>query len=289
MIRIRTRIHRLRTGGRPVVPNLVPFADREARALVETSPPGRVLLGLTAGDRAVYLDLDGTDSSIAVHSGAGGGTSSILRSLAAQAVHAGATATVIDLRRHGQAWAKDLPGVEHLADIAATHARLVALGDEALAWATDSSLVADHGLHRRHVVVLDDATNTLHQLRHWWNVNRTPQDHLRSPALVAIEDLLFMGRATRTSVLFGAFPYLPSHTLRVEARAVPTPILGRLGPIHWRLITGQQPPATTSIRPGRVHLARPSGEVIETQALYVTDHEARQLATSATTEPEAAR
>jgi hypothetical protein len=190
-------------------------------------------------------------------------------------VHGGATATVIDTSRH-QRWARGLPGIDYLTDIAAVHDRLVALANDARtrSWAID-----DHGQVRRRVVVLDNATSTLYQLRRWWDGNRpdlgAPR---RSPALTAFEDLLFMGRAARISLLLHAPSIVPSSLLGAEARAnLTTPILARVTDQTWRQATGRPLPPPRRYRPGRVHITWPEQDV-ETQALYMTEPEARHHA-----------
>lgn len=274
------RRRRQRASGRRL--DAVLFADEQVRSAAGTAPDGCVLLGLAAGGRPVFVDLDNRDSTLAVYTGAGGGGSSILRSLTAQAVHAGATATVIDTSRH-QRWARGLPGIDYVTDIPTAHERLVALGARARGWAEDSALVVDHGHPPRHLVVLDNATIPLHYLRRWWDDNRPgPGAPRRSPALTALEDLLFMGRAARISVLLCATSALPTTALGVEARAaLTTPLLGRVTRATWQMTTGHRPPAPGPRQPGRVHVAWPD-QVIETQALYMTDPEARHHAVAAT-------
>lgn len=192
----------LRPRQRP--PERAPFADPTVRALVERAKPSAPLIGLTHGGRAVAVDLDDESPHVLLSAGTGGGKSSTIRAIAAQLMRPGATCWVIDAKRHSHAWLRDVPGVRYFRDIEDIHHALVALGVEG----QQRNRAFDHvgiddpaPVFPRLVVICEELNATMRMLKQWWSNNRERGDQPGSPAVEALGQVVFMGRAVRIHVL----------------------------------------------------------------------------------------
>lgn len=81
------------------LPELLRFTDPGVREQLEALPASQVLIGVGGDGQPVCFDLDSESLHVLVCSASGGGTSTTLRTLAAQLMHHGAHALVLDLKR----------------------------------------------------------------------------------------------------------------------------------------------------------------------------------------------
>ncbi|MFD7553563.1 cell division protein FtsK [Streptomyces sp. NPDC059835] len=230
------------------------------------------LIGLAADDQPVTLDAG--QGHLLVATGAGGGTTSVLRSLAAQALARGARADFLDLRRAEHAWAHGLPDSRHLANIAAIHDHLL-LTANALREQTPAS---GTGWTSRHFLVVEELSTLVAELRRYWTRTRPETQLEEAPGVEALELLLQAGRAYGVTVLAGdAGGTLPGSGAHGPS-AFGTRILGgQVSGTTWRrAAAGVQAPAYSEI-PGRLHLVT-RDKLTTFQALYLTPDEARILA-----------
>ncbi|MFE6272234.1 cell division protein FtsK [Streptomyces goshikiensis] len=243
---------------------------RSSTDLTTSSPDP--LLGLAAGDQPVVLDAD--RSHLLVATRPGGGTTSLLRSLAAQAMARGARADFLDLRRVEHAWAHGLPDSRHLTTVAAIHDYLL-LTANAL---RERPHAGSSGWASRHLLVVEELDILIAELRRYWTRTRPETQLDEAPGVEALEVLLASGRAHGLTILAGdAGGSLPGGRAHGPA-AFGTRILGHLSPTSWRrAAAGIEAPPTSEI-PGRLHLVTRTNKITPFQALYLTPDEARALA-----------
>jgi Helicase HerA, central domain len=265
-------------------PDRVLFADDEVRQLVEAAPESAPLIGLAAGDRTVAVDLDAESPHVLVSASTGGGKSVILRALTAQLLHNGAEAVVIDLKRHSHRWCRGIPGVTYLRDVEAIHHALVALGAEG---ERRNQVVDEHqgdgdpDVGPRLVVVVEESNATIARLKRWWDRNRDKSDPRTSPAIDALADVLFMGRAVRMHVLLVAQSATANALGGPEVREqFAVRILARYSRNAWMMLAPEVTPAPPSTRHvGRAQVVL-GGAATATQVLFTRDDEARAWALS---------
>ncbi|MEV5124729.1 hypothetical protein AB0K49_18360 [Streptomyces decoyicus] len=193
----------------------------------------------------------------------------MLRSLTAQFLHQGAHALVLDPKRISHLWAKALPTVTHRGNIAAIHDALVHLVAE-----LERRLDLDGDLDDvpRLIVAIDEANTTLRQLARYWETFRQKDDPKTSPAITALEEALWVGRAARVHLIFDGRP----HTTALGGAAhelFATVILARFSADAWRRLAPMAGPAPKpSPHRGRFHVVQ-QGSAHETQTVLMTDTE----------------
>ncbi|MCX4784081.1 MULTISPECIES: cell division protein FtsK [unclassified Streptomyces] len=249
-------------------------------ALNSTTTP---LLGLADGDRPVALPESA--EHVLVAAGAGGGTTTLLRSLTAQALCLGAAVDVIDPGGTGHAWARDLPGVRYLSRIPEIHDHLqltvAALQDGTGHW--------DGSWAGRRILVVEHLGTVTFGLREYWSQTRPETQLEEAPGVEALGVLLAAGPAFGIQV-FAANPRvgLPGLGEVPAADVFPTRVLayggaalwGRVAPEVWAI-----PPY--SLTPGRMHVVA-GQKATGIQALYLSDDEARAFARGVIAPEEAA-
>ncbi|RPK23180.1 hypothetical protein EES37_38210 [Streptomyces sp. ADI91-18] len=249
------------------LPKMLSFAAPDLREQIETLPAGAALIGISTTGRAIAVDLDAECPHVLVCTASGGGSTTVLRSLTAQFLHQGAHALVLDPKRIAHLWAKALPTVTHRGNVAGIHDALVALASE-LKRRID--LDGDLDDVPRLIVALDEADTTLRQLARYWETFRQQDDPKTSPAITALEEALWAGRAARVHVIFGGRP--SAGVLGAQAHELfATVILSRFSADTWRRLAPMAGPAPKqSTHPGRFHVVQ-QGDTHETQAVLMTD------------------
>ncbi|MFE1190095.1 cell division protein FtsK [[Kitasatospora] papulosa] len=250
----------------------VRLSDRYALAALDAAAD-TPLLGLADGDRPLLLPA--AAGHVLVAAGAGGGTTSVLRSLAAQALALGAHVDVIDPGGTAQNWASGLPGVTYLSRIAAIHDHLLitvaALQDGCTDWTGDWS--------GRRVIVVENTSSITHGLRQYWTHTRPETQLEEAPGVEALAVLLATGSSFGVQVLAGnprgdipGLGHVPTH------QVFTTRLIACGGPALWKRVAPEiwAPPAS-SVVPGRMHLIA-DGRTTAMQGLYLTDDEARTFA-----------
>ncbi|MEU4954686.1 helicase HerA domain-containing protein [Streptomyces lavendulae] len=225
--------------------------------------------GLTTDGQPVCVDLD-TEPHVLVCAATGGGTTTLLRTLTTQLLHHGAHALVLDLKRISHSWARGVPGVTYCRDIAEIHDGLVALRAELHSRLDHVDQHGDADDLPRLTVVFEVADHTLHQLARHWDAVREKGDPKTSPAIHALERLLFAGLQVRMHVFFnGQLSNTPEWRERFS-----TVVLGRVTTRTWERLAPQATPTTEgNTHPGRVHVVQ-GLTAHPTQVLLLTDAEA---------------
>ncbi|RPK32290.1 FtsK/SpoIIIE family protein [Streptomyces sp. ADI92-24] len=149
------------TTKKSTVPQQLRLTDPGIREQLQALPASQVLIALGTDRQPVGIDLDNDSPHVLVCSAFGGGTSTVLRTLATQFLHHGGDALVLDPKRISHLWAKSLPTVTHRGNIARIHDALVNLASE-LERRLD--LEGDLDDVPRLIVAVDEANTTLRQL-----------------------------------------------------------------------------------------------------------------------------
>lgn len=186
-------------------PELLPLA--EVTDLLGEATDGEPLLGLAARDDPVVVNLDSESPHVAISAGTGAGKSVLLMGMAAQELRHGANLLIFDIKRTSHLWAVGLPGVVYCRTPEQIHIALVALGEEVdrryrlIEAAADLSGNVDPTIVGPRLLILAEELNaTMAALHAYWMSIRPPGSP-PSPALLAWNKLLYMGRAGRMHVL----------------------------------------------------------------------------------------
>ncbi|WP_199550305.1 hypothetical protein [Streptomyces sp. N35] len=254
-------------------------------ALDHAAATGALLVGLANGDQPITLHAG--DGHVLVAGATGAGKSSVLCSLAAQALAHGARVDVLTLRREHR-WTNGLAQARRFDDVEAIHDYLNEARDLVL---TDTPAHTPHQCGGagtwagRRLLVIDEADHTLAALEQFWQHTHPSLSSQESPAIEALAALLFLGRAHGIHILLstqsGRLQGLRG-SLRDQFGLC---VVGYAPPIVWqRLAPHIHPAPRSSTTRGRVHAVRPGQPAQAVQALYVTDVQARALARGQATE-----
>ncbi|WP_329020465.1 hypothetical protein [Streptomyces sp. NBC_01601] len=222
------------------------------------------LIGLAAGDRAIHLTPDA--GHVLLSAPAGMGSTTVLRTLGAQALTAGWHVDIVDVHASEHPWAAGLDRVTHVHEPDAVHRHLIGLAHQARGRAAAQSpgparlvLVENHG-----------TTDVLLNHRVDPRPNGMPLD-----ALVAV---LAHGRLARIQVVLACTEPPPAlgHILR---DLFTTRLLLQPTDRTWRLAgeNGQSQPPAVPWRPGLWHHLGPDGPRL-LQAADLSDEDAAHLA-----------
>ncbi|MDX2557565.1 helicase HerA domain-containing protein [Streptomyces stelliscabiei] len=270
------------------------FKDPMVRELVARAKESAPVIGIGSSNRIVSVDLDADSPHILVNASTGGGKSVTLRCIACQMLHHGSLVFVLDFKRISHPWARGIPGVTYCADIADIHDQLIELGMEGrrrTRVADELGIDADpHAIGPRLLILLEEINATMKQLARYWERIRESGDPKVSPAVDALNEVLYMGRQLRMHVLLVA----QSATARAlggpEVREqFATRILARYSVNAWRMLAPEVHPAPKSTKHhGRAQVVI-GGTARETQVLFFTEAEAREWATTGKAAPDPKR
>ncbi|MFD9794772.1 pRL2-11 [Streptomyces sp. NPDC059070] len=268
------------------------FKDPKVREIVAAAKESAPVIGIGSAGRIVTVDLDAESPHILVNASTGGGKSVTLRCIACQMLHHGSLVFVLDTKRISHPWANGLPGVTYCRDIADIHDQLIALGMEGrrrTRVADELGIDADpKDIGPRLLILLEEVNATMKQLARYWEKTRESGDPKVSPAVDALNEILYMGRQLRMHVLLVA----QSATARAlggpEVREqFSTRILARYSVNAWRMLAPEVHPAPKSTKHhGRAQVVS-GGSARETQILFFTEPEAREWATTGKPAPPA--
>ena len=262
----------------------VMFADADVRQLVADAAESAPLIGLGPQDTVVRIDLDSESPHVLVSASTGGGKSVITRTMVSQILHNGGTAAVLDFKRHSHKWCRGLPSVDYCRDIADIHDALVALGEEG----HRRNIAVDEWegegeapVGPRRAIILEEANATISKLKRWWAANRDKEDPKESPAIDALREILFMGRAVKMHVFLVAQSATANALGGPEVReCFAVRILSRYTRNAWNMLVPEvQPVPRSSRHVGRAQVVL-GGTAHETQVAFFTDSEAREWASS---------
>lgn len=219
------------------------------------------LIGLTAATEPVYLAPDAGHTLVLTT--AGGGTSVLLRTLAAQWAATGTSVDLIDdAFQHTWAHAAQRITLHHTAD--AIHARLNYLAD-IVRRPPPASPPA------RHAVVIDNGPDP--ELLETFREHPAPG----ATSLDALTTILAHGRPHGIQVVLARYELPPALTMTARDLFT-TRLLGHASANAWRQAgaAGRRPRRPAG--PGRMHILRPGTAPTPVQVIHLTEQQAAALA-----------
>lgn len=265
----------------PQPPKRVKWSD--ARELLEAAPESTPVIGVGPRNVTVSVDLDSESPHVLVSASSGGGKSVIVRVIVAQLMHNGAHAIFLDAKRHSHRWARGLENVTYCRSTEEIHNALIAaaeVGEQRNILVDDGGDEATAELPRI-IIVAEEMNATINRLQEYWNTVREKSDPKSSPAVKALGEVLFMGRAVKMNVVAVA-QMMTARTLGgPEAREnFAIRILARYSRNNWNMLVPEiQPMPRSSRHAGRVQVCI-AGTATETQVLFPSEEEARAWASS---------
>lgn len=248
----------------------------------ETAP----IIGLTTGGDPVDVDLESDSPHILISAGSGAGKSVLMRAILAQGLAKGGYGIVLDVKMISQRWAKGLPNCEYHRTAEAIHDALVNLRKEVDRrnnlvdrYADIEGKVIGIDLGPRIWLFVEEINATIGLLRKWWAETREKDDPKTSPAVEAFLDLLFMGRQIKINVLTAAQMATARALGGPEGREnFGTRCMARYTTNAWKMLCPEVWPAPKRSKLiGRWQIVK-SGVATETQVVFMTNKEARELA-----------
>ncbi|MFF0380720.1 helicase HerA domain-containing protein [Actinoplanes missouriensis] len=270
-------------------------AQVKARWTVRKRPPGDVgydhviaridslaewefYIGEAAGGRPYTISLKDDSPHIAVSAGSGAGKSVLAQLIAVQVLRRGGRVIILD-RKGSHRWALGVDGVDYCTKPHQMHAALIREAE-------DADVRNDLALHEaddwdpgeRTLVICEELNATIGQLTNYWAEVREKSDPKKSPAVTALAELLFMGRAAKKNVLAIA--------QMLTARAIGGPearenfgvrCLARYTVNAWKMLVPEAAMPKSSRTLGRWQVVI-GGVATEVQVAYLNTMQARALA-----------
>jgi hypothetical protein len=273
-------------------PNTVRFA--ELKPLMEAASPTAPVLGIGRARSIVTADLNSDSPHIAVSAGSGGGKSVLTRTVVTQGLHNGDVALMLDVKRISQRWAKGLPNIRYCRTTEEIHNALISLTPE-LDRRNDivDTLSDENGdlpdnvnIGPRFWLICEELNATAGRLAAHWRKIKPKDGPAVSPAIEALNDYLFMGRALKMHAIGIAQMLSAKATGGPEAREnFAIRCLTRYTLNAWKMLVPEVWPMPAKTRHvGRWQIVA-GGIAHETQVGFLTPAEAREWATSGIVTP----
>ena len=277
-------------------PPPVRVALADVRAAVESARADESVWGLGRKSAVVKTSLSSDSPHYGLSMGSGAGKSVTARALGAQVLYHGGIVLILDYKMISHQWAQGLPNVVIARRPAEIHAALCWLGGDPTRGITGElerrNEVALAGADMegnvramvgpRLLVICEELNATVSRLRAYWRQTRDSDDPVRSPALDALDAASFMGRQVKVNILYiGQRLSVKASGGDGDARENVGVIgFGRYSASNWKMLAPDFPMPQKSLAPGRIQVV--SSKVRETQAVFMTAAEARELATAGT-------
>lgn len=261
----------------------------------EAAPDTAPVIGQTAGRRIVSADFRADSPHVLVSAGSGGGKSVLNRTIIAQHLHRGGLAVMLDVKFLSHMWMRGLPGVIYCRTPEMIHNVLISLAEEGKRRFTEAANTLDEQLMGgqddevpddddidvgpRVLIVAEEMNATITRLTDYWEQTRPKGSKKRSPAVEALNDILFMGRQARMHVL-AVGQYMTANTIGGAAARenFATRCLTRATQNAWNMLAPQiKPIPPASNIQGRWHIVT-GDKVTETQVAFLSPREARKYA-----------
>jgi hypothetical protein len=235
-------------------------------------------IGEAAGGQSVIISLKDDSPHIAVSAGSGAGKSVLAQLIAVQVLRRGGRVVILD-RKGSHRWAIGLAGVDYCTKPEQMHRALIREAAEADE-RNDAALYEEEDWDPgpRTLIICEELNATIGQLTNHWADVREKSDPKKSPAIAALAELLFMGRAAKKNVLAIA--------QMLTARAIGGPearenfgirFLARYTKNAWKMLVPEAALARVSRTIGRWQVVI-GGVATEVQVAYLTAKQARALA-----------
>lgn len=262
-------------------PDKVTLAD--IRAAIDDAGLDVLVCGLGKGRKPVTISLHGDSPHVGLTMGSGGGKSVTAGFFLAQMLYKGSIGLVLDPKRISHVWARDLPNVAYARDDDQLHAALLWLAGEVdrrnrvADVAADIEGVVQANVGPRIFVVAEELNAMMKRLRSYWRKIRESGDPVRSPALDALDEVMFTGRQVRVNVLMIGQRLSAEATGGGDSREnLAALVFARYRPATWKMLVPDlpMPPATRHV--GRAEVV--TSGVRQTQIAFLTGRERRDIA-----------
>jgi hypothetical protein len=271
----------------PPSPDLVTL--EMVRDPIETAREGVLIAGRGKGGQLVTVSIVKESPHLLINGPTNSGKSVVVRSLAAQFLFHGGFAVLMDHKELSHTWADSrdgtLPNIAYCRSDEQIHHMLLWLQREmrrrnavARAGARRDGRI-DANVGDRLLIVCEELNVMAARLAAYWrDYERQQGDPLRSPAVIALNELLFMGRQVKMHIIQAA--------QRAEANAVGGGaarenmvgriMIGKCTPKTWKMLAGEFEMPPMKVKQGRAYMVTDS--VHEVQTTWLTEQEAWDLA-----------
>lgn len=237
--------------------------------------------GIGRNNKPEYGSWDEESPHLLISMGTGAGKSEVAKSISVQVLRHGGKIFICDYKRRSHRWATGVENVTYWKDIQDIHNGIIEFAAVATQRNIDTDVPGeDINPGPRHVLVLEELNATMAKLKWYWMLNREKDDPKVSPAVTALMEILYMGRAVKCNVV--------AIGQRLSAKAMgdpdardnfPIKLLSRYTGQTWKMLAPEVSPMPVSPRkPGRIYMVR-GGEAIEIQVVYFKDEIARNFVT----------
>lgn len=263
------------------------------KPLMETASESSPIMGIAARGKVITSDFDAEAPHVAVSAGSGAGKSVWGRLMIAQFLFWGAQVFVLDKKRVSQNWCADLPGVTYCKDAARMHDALLKLAAELQRRydIIDTSADPDNAdVGPRIVLFFEEQNIGMKALKKYWEEIREKSDPKRSPAIDALDELLCAGRQAKMHVVSIAqlFTVQATGGDPVARENYATRLMARATANAWKMLLPECAPFPKINRKrGRWYIGA-DGVATEFQVGFLSDEEARELASAGHVTPPAA-
>jgi hypothetical protein len=270
---------------RPLPPKQVTYATvaRHLDALALETP----LVGLGTGNAVVTFDLANDSPHVLISGGSGTGKSVMLKCVLCQRMHRGTGLIVLDYKRWSHRWAHDLPGCLYFWRIEEIHDACLEVFAE-----LRRRIEADESEHEGFTTVdflVEEANALIPQLRNYWKKIKGPEDPNVSPAIEAIQQVVFMGREMHMHV-FLAGQRASTNVFGAgggDAReSFQTRMLAKWTRQTWKMLAGSTPYVRFPGGARGIWARIQDDEAEIVRVPFFTDNEARTYAMSGTLCPD---
>lgn len=251
----------------------------EVLPLIESAPEHEPLIGLARERRPVSADWQDESPNLLVASGAGGGKSALVKAVLAQGLHRGGLAVVLDFKRSSHSWVKGHPGVLYARDIDEIHHALVSVGGMAAQRNRDADEPGVAESWPRLHLVAEEMNATVFKLQSYWAETRDKDDPKISPAIAALRDTLYMGRAAKVTT-YGIAQMASARALGgPEARenfATRCLSASRSSGNSFKMLAPEIVPAPKRVKGAGLWYVINAGTALLTRVVWATDEQAAE-------------
>jgi hypothetical protein len=265
--------------------NIKPYADAAAEHEIVWGL-GRKTREYPEGAPAL-ISVDSDSPHIGLSMGSGDGKSVTARNAAAQLAHHGALIVVLDTKYVSQHWAAGLPNVAYAREPAEIHELALWLAAEVdrrkklALWHADVEGIVHANPGNRIIGILEELNATQAELAAYWKENLGGKG--RSPAVVALDKVSFIGRQVCVNLLYIGQRLSAKATSGGSGDArenLGVLLMSNPAASTWKMLVGDRhalPPAS-DVR-GRLQVVTPKA-VTAVQGAYMTGAQAREYAKS---------
>lgn len=194
---------------KPLIPPPEDVYLKDVLEIIERLPNTQSLAGLGRKRTPTIIDLESDSPHVMINGASGGGKTVLARGIVTQGMHKGDITLILDPKRHSHSWAKGLPNVKICRSDQEIHDGLLWASKELErrnilvdAYADENGdLPLEVELGPRIWIVCEEQNAIIKKLRRLWEKIKPPSGSNISPAIDALNELLFMGRQVKMNIV----------------------------------------------------------------------------------------